>query len=84
MRGEGRDHGGLGPGRDGDKTQDTFPLYGGYVGRGSNLKDLRREPRTVEHEREREREREKERKRERPKFQVYLYVNMYRECYNVA
>ena len=62
------------------RRQDTRhpPLYVGCVGRGSNLKDLRREPRTIEYERKRERE------KERPKLQVYLYVNMYRECYNAA
>ena len=59
-------------------TQDTLPLYVGCVGRGSNLKDLRREPRTVEHEREREREKERKREREKerkrdPSFK-YIYM----------
>ena len=76
MRGEGRDHGGLGPGREGDETPTLFgPVVLGVAlirkrsGASREQQNMRGRGK-----REREREREKERERERPSFE---YINIY-------
>ena len=76
LRGEGRDHGGLGPGREGDE----MPILFGPV---LLLAALTRRSSGASHEQQNKRERERERERE-IKLAYINILCMYRGCYNAA